>query len=834
MEGNLEKKNIGNPFSSGLFGNKNEKINPNQSKNIQPLFSTNNNLNKPAMTSFLNLQKITGFISSNIPPQQNSIFTSNKNQEINKNINTQKNQNLIVINKKEEEKEKSFEDFIEKISKKLKKDKPSNFKLTKTIDKNAKLTNKILEDLIEDTFDKIDIGNNFPENSNPNFSSNKKIKQLKPNFSVYSNKLELQFLFLPFNPNNILLIFSKEKFVKKLELIFDQKNKDNNYNNNNNILNKNNFLVDKITMNQVNQNELAFFSEKKIAILTDIANLINSNETKIKFDFILTINDLNNYYINTNTNTNSYYNTNTNENNLDIKFLQFYFWDFDKHFGILTNDNKIRIFNYHNKNKNYNDNENDTYIDIELIYELDSDLVKSHLELKNQQLNFTDFQFANIETSHFLEAFSIIILDYTGRVFYVKYIFPLEINLSVFENINFNIYEIKTFIKFLEIYKKENIQKFKINYKNYDFNRNPNKIKDKELIKENEKEIKNYFEKESFIIDTIISLINNNKENNNLINIKDLLNIFNRNEYVTIEELNIKEKEKENVENFSKLERIKKEFHSNKFKNINTNTNFNINQNNYFSKIKLITTTPLSFIRMNKNDNIDIILSDKEIFAEEINEIDNKKDNKNNAYVILNEKFYSKVFSKVENDIFSEKLFLIDNYLNKNHYIIINYINDIYLLNLKFLKKISKNFLKKKTQKIFEKKFNSNTLNLIPYLKFDYSKIKNFDNQIFGYFGINFFSLKKNINKNNFILFGLNYENENNKKFSIFSREFKLYKNEKDIYEDFDFYENKEKFEKKIFTEEELSKQLDLKVSRKIRENYDQNRFVSLNKIRDQ
>ena len=52
--------------------------------------------------------------------------------------------------------------------------------------------------------------------------------------------------------------------------------------------------------------------------------------------------------------------------------------------------------------------------------------------------------------------------------------------------------------------------------------------------------------------------------------------------------------------------------------------------------------------------------------------------------------------------------------------------------------------------------------------------------------------------------------------------------------EDFKFLENKEKFENKELTFEELCKQLDLKVSRKLKENKDENNFVTLNEIRNQ
>ena len=255
------------------------------------------------------------------------------------------------------------------------------------IDNNAKLTPKIFEDLIEDKIDSNDFqGINisaFMQNKN----SENKIKQLNPNFSIFANRLQLQFLFFPYNnTKNILFVFNKEKLKKKIEIIFE-KNSDFDYN----------FFVEKIVINQANENEIAFLSKEKIAILFDITNLINSKETKINLNFILSTNDLSN--------------DNNNNNDTQLKILQFYFWDFEKHFGIITTDNKIRIFFYNNFNE------------IELIYELDSEIIKNKSGVK--YLNLTDFQFSDIKTSHFLEAFSLIILDFTGRIFTVKYIFPL-------------------------------------------------------------------------------------------------------------------------------------------------------------------------------------------------------------------------------------------------------------------------------------------------------------------------------------------------------------------------------------------------------------------------
>lgn len=689
-----------------------------------------NKANIFSSSSIGNLSNNTNSNQSN--NQSFSNFSINQNSQSNKfdSNNSHKNPEQ---KKQQEEKEKNFEDFIKKISKKLKEEKP-NSNVTKMIENNSKLSKKILEDIIEENLD----SNQIKEI--PSFIQGNNIRHLTPNFSAFSNKLQLNFLFFPYETKNILLIFSKEKLIKKIEIIFERKNDEST------------FAIEKIIMNQANQNEIAFFSDKKISILTEIDKLIDSNDTRINIDFNLTVKDL-------------FFSNNINHTN-SLKFLQFYFWDFEKHFGILTNDDVIRIFNYNENN-------------VELIYEFDSEIVKNQTGVIHSK--FTDFQFADAKSSHFLEAFSLIILDFTGKIFTVKYIFPLELNLNSFKNLH----EKMTFVRFLDIYKKEKMEKIEnANGKTFNFNIN----------KKTEKE--NYFHLEIFIIDQITSQIK--PENKHLINMYYLIDLFKNKKLHQIEELSIIEKR----ENFSKFERINKEFHSN-------------NQKKYFSKLKIITTTPLSLIRVFKDDSLDIILSNKQIFADENLNLNSK----NFAYLISTENFSANYFPNEE-----QKLFLVDNHLTKNHYLIVNFINDVYLLNLKFLKKISKNFLKGKTKKLMENFKKDSICSLIPYLKFDYSKIKNFKNKIFGYFGINFFSL--NENKKKFILFGINFDQE------FFCREFKLYSNEKEISEDFKFLQNKEKFEKKELTEENLLGQLDLKVTRKLNKN-EESGFVSLNKIKD-
>lgn len=674
--------------------------------------------------------------------------------------------------------------------------------ISKMIRENNSHLEKDFEIILEETFskDKLKFAD-FDESIIDNKNLALKYLNLNPYYSVYSTLHQNLYILVSLKSKNnnsnlidyFLYIFEKDKSVRKIKLLFNDKNLKNNGKNRK-------FVINKIIIHPKNQNQLCFCSFDSIAFIENLdkLKLIKSN-SEMEIDMILDLfGDVHNKSI-------SY--------NSQITILKFSFWDFDNHFGILTSEGLLRVYCLSHEEHSFNFK---NVINISLNEFLRFD------EQKNA-LNFVDFEFGRCNIASIWEAFSIFFLDASGRIFYCSPIFPEEININYImpfskmkrflrTSSNLNRNKNNNSARELKI-TNENIEKNKEEYDpNYDIDlANENIInnfidleKSQVLGKNNEGKISiakiNLHEKKSI-----------NHQRPNSIRINDYLRAFNKQQNIYLKEIDI-------IDRRHSLDKAKLNYDLISSKCNESTKNLDYTKGNY-TELRILNTYPITIIRIYRNENIDFILMDNQpkpirqkndkqkidgylidtkIFKlkmreEEIGYFDEKIFNmnqyNNNSTIQTNKpNIYDKFFSHQN---INRKLNIIENHMNPSK-LIISFLNDMYVLNLNFLKDISNRFLFEKKTVCYSELSNKNYCfkidsELIPILKINYSKIKDYTNKKFSYLGISLIpkpfyekaaSTKEKKDKNSDKIIILGYNDNNN----LFAKEFQYYENIEEIF----------------------------------------------------
>ncbi len=322
------------------------------------------------------------------------------------------------------------------------------------------------------------------------------------------------------------------------------------------------------------------------------------------------------------------------------------------------------------------------------------------------------------------------------------------------------------------------------------------------------------------------------QKSTNLVKINDYLNAFNKQENIFLKEINIIDRRKN-----SDIAKLNYGLLQNK---INPNLNEYYNNTVEYSEIRILNTYPLTILRIYKNESIDVIVlfnqlkpvrdkNDKLIIdaylldtkilkfktKDNIDDTNKNKISNLNQYKNMNEnQYFNKISSddqipngnKSNEESFiryqnsNKKIFIIEN-PNNPFQLVINYLSDLYILNLSFLKDISNKFIFEKTRSnnpdTLKKNLSLNiTSDLIPIIKVNYSRIKDLNCKKFCFFGIsllNYESLvKSNMNSNNkekisnrIIILGFNDKNK------LFAKEYFCYDNIHEIFYDNQYFENR-------------------------------------------
>jgi len=638
---------------------------------------------------------------------------------------------------------------------------------------NNNYMDKFYQKEIEDIFNKENIEfNDFSKNIIYEENTDLKFFNLKPNFCFFSYYLNKFFILASLKPKIIntsqheyyFYIFENKKFLKKIKLKFE------------NYLNKEEkFEIENLILNLKNNNQLCLYSCSKIAIINDLSDLLTYNDnSEIKVNLILDI---------------SSFNCRKGDfgKNNSVKFLKFSFWDFDNHFGLLSSNNIFQVFYFNPENINK------PFENLVSIY-----LNKILINKKN--FNIIDFDFGQTNFAFIWECFTIFFLDIKGNIIYCTPIFPKRINLNY-------LMPLEKMNKFLKMhYCLEKNENKKINLENRE-DHPYHEITEKNQFDSDDEEsanrniIKNLLDLEKKqILDKInlgkISINKNNlhdsKKKNidtkkNIIEINEYLNNFNNSDNINFKILNIVDK----------------------IKHDNPNKMSNISIGNY-TQLKILNTYPLTILRIYKNENIDIL-----IIFNQLKPIREKKNleidfpyNHQSAYLIESKNLSenNKNLNEVLKNMNINKTIKIVGNPNNKTQLVINILSDVYLLNLNFIKEISNKFLfvnpsKQLNDLAINKSINVNLISeLIPIIKIDYSKIKNFIEKKFSFIGLSFFNIindesnlnlnsqenfyyKKNVDRVLFI--GFNTKNK------IFCKEYTSYKDVSDIFSDQKYLKNK-------------------------------------------
>ena len=672
------------------------------------------------MSNFFQMKSLSS--TNSFINNQNNIQQIPSNNNFNQKFNLDKSNNLGKKNKQDNP-EIDLSEF-DKIG--LEDKGINNNNLTKIIHSINLNYPKNFDKIIDDTF----------LNENLNFSDfeknifNEINHSLNPFFSVYSDINKKLYILISIKSNNdknleyFLFVFEKNNFLKKLKLIF----KDNHQRN----LQNSNFLIEKMILHQKNQNQLCLFSSSKIAMISNLNIITEKNHLEIKS--ILDIED----YIGENNNYN-------NDNKSNNYFKKFSYWDFDNHFGIFSSKNILDIF-YFNEHS------------IEQIATINLAKIQDYY---NQQ-NIIDFGFGRANNATIWEAFSIFFLTSTGRVFYCCPIFPKIINCDYLMSFN----KMKTFLNISSNFENQKNKNTDLNDSMNSSNKSINQINLNYDVG-NENIIANFIKLQK-LKKEVISKTQNPTNNSNLIEINEYLKYFNEEKNIFFKELSIIDKRK----NSDKI------YFSKDLLDFLENKNDKDKNKGQFTQIKILSTYPLSFIRVYQQESIDVILEYDQI--KPIRKEDFENNRKISAFLIESKNF--KINFENKNNI-QKKLEIFENPI-KNTQMIINILSDVYIINLNYLSEISKKFLYGNDDKDKSTHYGSNTVNLntssdvISYIKINYSKIQNLKTKKFSYFGINFINL---IDKNSpytntsIILLGFDIKNR------LFVKEYKAFKNFNEI-----------------------------------------------------
>jgi len=714
--------------------------------------------------------------------------------------------------------------------------------LTKVIKENNLYLDKVFEKHVDDLFtiEKIqfeDFDNNI---INSDISTNE-FSNLNPFFSVFSTIHQKLIILLPIiskettnkSKNFIyyLYFFDKNGFFKKTKILFDF-NFSESYHG---ISDDQNFKITKMLLHQKNQNQLCFFSSTKIALLDDLNGLMNKKDlVEITINLILDLSIV----------TQKDEEENFNDSVKKTTIIKFAFWDFDNHFGILTSNKVLKIFYFKNEGNFEDSFKNISNINLSgITQEVKSDLNEVNLN----ELNIIDFDFGRCNLASIWEPFSLFFLDISGKILYCTPIFPLKINIDY-------LMPFKKMKKFINLYShlEKEIEKNSKTYKNYSLYSKSNK----ENFDKNEFDIENYLANEN-IINNLIELKKNqiqkkdynkgsnkknnryeNQSNNSLenqmksyedstIEINEYLNYFNKRNNVYLKNIEIIDKRYSTDKlklNLNLLDSLCLSTNKNSFLN---------NQSNFgkYTNIKVLNTFPMAFIRIYENENIDVIVLNNQL--EPIRKENNYKisdsfliESKNLKLPFKEKLDYNHNKNKNFINFFNNKrIHIIENPIN-NTQIAINIFSDVYLINLDFLKSISNKFYRdKEDSRPLEDCYKNINLNivseLIPIIKINYSKLKDFKNKKFSFIGFNFFNIKLNIQENNSKnkiltqkeryknkLFILGFDNKNR----IINKEYICYQNISEIYLDEKYLKNKmcdfSEFVSKLYSKPDHNKDL--------------------------
>jgi hypothetical protein len=714
-------------------------------------------------------------------------------------------ENLSINQKRIEEQESSLSFAKEQI--------PNQYSfenISRMFQENNSFLEKIFENSVEESFSKENLNfTKFADNIVDYKNSASNFVNLKPQFSVYSILHQSLYILVSLKCNNnisdnstdyFLYVFDKSKSFKKIKLKFNDinlskggfvtKNK------------KNKFLIDRIIIHQKNQNQLCFVFSNKVAFIDNLGKL---NDTKSNSEIIIyPILDL----------TDNLSQQNFNQKDAQVSIGKFSFWDFDNHFGILTSDGILRIY--------YLITETDiTNFSFKNLLSISLNEPSANID-KEKAMNILDFEFGRCNMASIWEAFSIFFLDASGKVFYCSPIFPEVINTDL-------IMPFTKMKRFLRIFSNLNRNEINSEKKNNRRNENLEKNREENIDKHdfdlaNENIINNLIELEKSQTsdknnDGRISIgkINlHDKRSHNPIStrtiiINDYLRAFNRQENIYLKEIVIIDRRRS-----SDIAKLNYDFLNSKLNENLKNDSYNIG--NYIG-IKIINSYPLTILRIYKNENIDII-----IMFDQPKPIRNKNDKQKMDCYLIDTKIF-KLTSKEQDQSDKNKsvdsqhlknansfeafishqnthrnLFIIENPINSSQ-LMINFLSDVYILNLNFLKDLSNKFLFEKNKsknpessiKNFSLKVNSE---LIPILKINYSKIKDFTKKKFSFLGLSFlpceFFEKSNSNKDNkvkmtnkVLIIGFNDKN------NFFAKEYLCYENITEIFSDNLYLQNR-------------------------------------------
>jgi len=453
------------------------------------------------------------------------------------------------------------------------------------------------------------------------------------------------------------------------------------------------FLIKAMDIHSKNENQLCFFSEEKIAFIKDLNKLlINKNENIIDI----------------------YISHEINKHDKTFFYKKFKFSDFDNYYGILSSDN---IFN---------------------LYSLNDDLSETTIDLES---NVTDFEFGRSSKHNTLLPFSLFFLKESGEILFCNPIFPKILNNDYIIELHKNNLYINQKLENINLKDEQTNfdDTFLQGYDTYN-SMHKNKPNNQDLFKDKLylKIIQNLIDCNEYKLKELIIASDhhlNKGQTKKFIEINDYLNSFNKN--LRLQKIYISDKRKSlsNEENYLK-----------------TSSNKYISDKSYFKKynqILVLPVYPITILRVLENNIIEVITLLDDIKPNDPkNKINNEEQDSLNA--VLTEVHIFKRYFDIENS----DLKLIKNKLNPNK-ILINYINDVYLLNLKLPDFISETVNSKiKKEDCYEKsqdKLVYKYIEMQKVIKIDYLKNKNIYNKNLSYIGIDFINFKNN--NMNYILF---------------------------------------------------------------------------------